>query len=144
MARKQSKIPLGKIKSFLVSQKEKLKLQKQKSKIDLLFERTKGITNPEQLMEIIMEIFDDTSGFPQVGKFYTFRYAAKTPKIRYDRHPLIALISIDESGFEGLNAHWGKKRRYSWEQVMSSFHVLETDEFNALRRIPYARFVINK
>ena len=100
---KRSKIPKGKVQSFLTSQKEKLRLQRQQSKIDLLFERTKGITSPEELMDIILQIFDQTEGLPQVGKFYTFRYAAKTPKIKYDRHPLIAMLSYDDKGFEGLN-----------------------------------------
>ena len=141
---KRSKIPKGKVQSFLTSQKEKLRLQRQQSKIDLLFERTKGITSPEELMDIILQIFDQTEVLPQVGKFYTFRYAAKTPKIKYDRHPLITMLSYDDKGFEGLNVHWRTRRRYNWEQVMSSFHVLEREEFNALRRIPYARFVINR
>lgn len=143
MARKRSKIPKGKIKPFLVSQREKLELQRQQNKIKLLFERTAGITNPEELMSIITSIFSDTE-FPNVGKFYTFQYAAKTPKIKYDRHPLIVVASMDDRGFEGYNAHWGRNRRYNWEQVMSSFHVLKSDEYNALRRIPYARFVINR
>lgn len=143
MARKRSKIPKGKVKSFLVTQKEKLKLQRQQTKIDLLFERTSGISNPEELMEIIMTIFDE-EGLPQVGKFCTFIYFAKTPKIKYDRHPLIIVLGTDKEGFFGYNAHWRKERRYNWEQVGSSFHMLEKDEYHALRRIPYARFVINR
>jgi len=103
-----------------------------------------GTKDPEDLMMIIMEVLKEDSIYPEVGKFYTFRYAAKTPKIKYDRHPLITMLSYDDKGFEGLNVHWRTRRRYNWEQVMSSFHVLEREEFNALRRIPYARFVINR
>ena len=46
--------------------------------------------------------------FLKVGGFYTFVYNAKTPKITYDQHPLIACVDLFSWGFRGLNFHWQK------------------------------------
>jgi len=49
--------------------------------------------DPEEMMLEIMERLNDTvTPIPEVGKFYTFVYNAKTPGKQYDQHPLIAWI----------------------------------------------------
>ena len=54
-----------------------------------------SINDPEDLMLIIMEALNDTvTPIPEVGKFYTFIYNAKTPNITYDQHPLIACTDL--------------------------------------------------
>ena len=67
--------------------------------------------DPEEMMLEIMEALNDTvTPIPEVGKFYTFVYNAKTPDITYDQHPLIACTDLQSWGFKGLNFHWRQSR----------------------------------
>ena len=53
--------------------------------------------DPEEMMLEIMEVLNETvEPIPEVGKFYTFVYNAKTPGESYDQHPLLSLIHISE------------------------------------------------
>ena len=61
------------------------------NRIEPIREELNSTNDPEDLMLIIMDAINDTvTPIPEVGKFYTFVYNAKTPKKRYDQHPLIA------------------------------------------------------
>ena len=89
--------------------------------------------DPEDMMLEIMELLNDTvTPIPEVGKFYTFVYNAKTLGESYDQHPLIACTSLEQWGFKGLNFHWEKSRNYPW------------NELDDLLAIPYAKFILNK
>jgi hypothetical protein len=95
MAKKVSKIPKGKIKPFLTSQKEKLEDQRQKekpeiklSKVQMMMQRISiGFDTPDEIMAVIQEVFSETEPYPRPGNIYTFVYTAKTPNIAYDKHP---------------------------------------------------------
>jgi len=162
MARKVSKIPKGKIKPLLTSQREKLSEQQQKpiqeeqtsetleqlevptkklNRIQMLEEAIlQGIDSEDEIMSIIQKIFDDTEKYPRPGNIYTFVYTAKTPGILYDQHPLLMVESIDLSGFRGYNVHWSDHRNYVWEGVGSSFHrVQRGEEFDYLHDVPYMK-----
>lgn len=162
MARKVSKIPKGKIKSLLASQREKLSEQqknaiqqeetsetldrlkvptKKLSRVQMLEEAIlQGIDSEDEIMSIIQRIFDDTEKYPRPGNIYTFVYTAKTPGILYDQHPLLMVESIDLSGFRGYNVHWSDHRNYVWEGVGSSFHrVQRGEEFDYLHDVPYMK-----
>ena len=57
--------------------------------------------DPEDMMLEIMELLNDTvTPIPEVGKFYTFVYNAKTPGETYDQHPLIACTALEQWGFK--------------------------------------------
>jgi hypothetical protein len=162
MARKVSKIPKGKIKSLLTSQREKLSDQqrsaiqqeetsetldrlevptKKLSRVQMLEEAIlQGIDNPNELMVIIREVFNDTEKFPRPGNIYTFVYTAKTPGIAYDKHPLVIVEAkgYSTSGFRGYNIHWSDHRNYVWEGVGSLFHRIQRgEEFDYLHDVPY-------
>jgi hypothetical protein len=164
MARKVSKIPKGKIKSLLASQREKLSEQqknaiqeeetsedlrrievptKKLSRVQMLDETISQATDdPDELMSIIQEIFDDTEKYPRPGNIYTFVYNAKTPGIAYDQHPLLMVESISLSGFKGYNVHWSDHRNYVWEGVGSSFHrIKKGEEFDYLHDVPYKKIL---
>jgi hypothetical protein len=164
MARKVSKIPKGKIKPLLASQREKLSDQqrgaiqqeetsedlgrievpaKKLSRVQMLDEAISQATNdPDELMSIIQRIFDDTEKYPRPGNIYTFVYTAKTPGILYDQHPLLMVESISLSGFKGYNIHWSDHRNYVWEGVGSSFHrVKKGEEFDYLHDVPYRKIL---
>jgi hypothetical protein len=106
--------------------------------------KSSGTTDPEDLMLIILDIFKDVSMIPEVGKFYTFVYNAKTPGLEYDQHPLIACTEIKSWGFIGINFHWRKYRNYTWNEVAGQLHIVQYEELDELLAIPYGKFLLNK
>ena len=98
--------------------------------------------DPEEMMLEIMEVLNETvEPIPEVGKFYTFVYNAKTPGETYDQHPLIACTHIEQWGFRGINYHWGKFRNYTWEEIGGVLYVVRPSEINDLRNVSYAYFL---
>ena len=96
--------------------------------------------DPEEMMLEIMEALNDTvTPIPEVGKFYTFVYNAKTPDITYDQHPLIACTSLERWGFKGLNFHWRQSRNYTWEELAGQLYIVQWNELDDLLAIPYGK-----
>ena len=102
--------------------------------------KEKKLIDREDIMIEIMDIFDVTKVVPEVGEYYTFVYNAKTPGINYDQHPLVAVTSVYNWGFQGINYHWNKRRRYTWEEVPGFLHIIRRDEINSMRNIKYAYY----
>ena len=101
--------------------------------------------DPEEMMMEIMEVLNDTvTPIPEVGKFYTFVYNAKTPDITYDQHPLIACTDLQSWGFKGLNFHWRQSRNYTWEELAGQLYIVQYNELDDLLAIPYGKFILNK
>ena len=101
--------------------------------------------DPEEMMLEIMEALNDTvTPIPEVGKFYTFVYNAKTPDITYDQHPLIACSSLERWGFKGINFHWRQSRNYTWEELAGQLYIVQWNELDDLLAIPYGKFILNK
>ena len=101
--------------------------------------------DPEDMMLEIMELLNDTvTPIPEVGKFYTFVYNAKTLGESYDQHPLIACTSLEQWGFKGLNFHWEKSRNYTWNELAGQIYIVQWNELDDLLAIPYAKFILNK
>ena len=112
---------------------------------DVVEELEKSIGDPEEMMLIIMEALNSTvTPIPEVGKFYTFIYNAKTPDITYDQHPLIACTDLQSWGFKGLNFHWRQSRNYTWEELAGQLYIVDYDELDDLLRFPYGKFILNK
>ena len=100
--------------------------------------------DPEEMMLEIMEALNDTvSPIPEVGKFYTFVYNAKTPGETYDQHPLIACTSLERWGFKGLNFHWRKSRNYTWNELAGQLYIVQRNELDDLLNIPYGKYILN-
>ena len=101
--------------------------------------------DPEEMMMEIMEALNDTvTPIPEVGKFYTFVYNAKTPDETYDQHPLIACTDLQAWGFKGLNFHWRQSRNYTWEELAGQLYIVQWNELDDLLTIPYGKFILNK
>ena len=101
--------------------------------------------DPEEMMLEIMELLNNTvTPIPEVGKFYTFVYNAKTPNITYDQHPLIACTDLQSWGFKGLNFHWRQSRNYTWEELAGQLYIVQYNELDDLLRFPYGKFILNK
>ena len=100
--------------------------------------------DPEDLMLMIMDAINYTvTPIPQVGKFYTFVYNAKTPNITYDPPPLIACMELFPWGFRGLNFHWEKYRNYTWEELAGQLYIVEWQELDELLSLQYGKFLLN-
>lgn len=164
---KRSKIPKDTVQPLISSQREKLEAQrKQKleeqirafekkvseSRTFALEQKIKNISDEEEIMMNILDTFKDIEWVPSVGKYYTFIYNAKTEmkeykgerdldKVYYDQHPLVAVFRIYRWGFEGLNYHWKKIRRYTWEEVAGPFHVIESKEMDYMKRVKYMKLI---
>ena len=116
------------------------------NRIELIKEELAAAVNdPEEMMLIIMEALNDTvTPIPEVGKFYTFVYNAKTPDITYDQHPLIACTDLQSWGFKGLNFHWRQSRNYTWEELAGQLYIVQYNELDDLLNFPYGKFILNK
>ena len=102
-----------------------------------------ALYDADDRMLAVTEILTETEVVPDVGRYYTFIYAPKTPRIRYDQFPLIACVGIFQWGFRGYNFHWPAFRNYTWEEVVGYLHTAYPLEMNDLRSIPYQNFQIN-
>ena len=130
--------------TFLQSQKRKLAEQRS-NRITPILDDLMGLEDVDDLMmEITDALTADDPRNVQSGKYYTFLYLAKTPNIRYDQHPLVAVFDVvPDWGFRGLNYHWGKMRNYTFDEVISGIYNVTEMEFRSLRSIPFGRFRLN-
>ena len=108
-----------------------------------LIDVCEGLTDPDDKMAEVLERLSQVEVVPDVGRYYTFIYRPKTPRIRYDEYPLIACTDVNRWGFKGLNYHWGSWRNYTWEEVQSNLHVVYPRELEDLRSINYQKFDLN-
>lgn len=111
-------------------------------RVNLLRENLKkyGYSSPDDIMLAIMEVFRDGEFIPDVGKYYTFIYSAKTKGVEYDEFPLVAVTEIQRWGFRGINFHWGEPKQYTWLEVNSKLLEIKQNEIEYLRSLPYAKF----
>ena len=119
--------------------------QKEDNRIRQYLSDLNNRTNdPEEMMMEIMEVLNETvEPIPEVGKFCTFVYNAKTPGETYDQHPLIACTSLERWGFKGLNFHWRKSRNYTWSELAGQLYVVQQNELDDLLNIPYGKYILN-
>lgn len=102
-----------------------------------------GKENGDDLMIELMEVLQESGKVPQAGKFYIFVYNAKTPNLRYDQNPLVAVTDVFSWGFRGLNLHWGESRQYTWDEVAGQIYEVYPSEIKDLQALPFANFRIN-
>jgi hypothetical protein len=121
--------------------------KKKTNQLKNLKESLLGGERPEELMnEILTRLSGSEVSFPTPGKYYTYIYYAKTPRILYDQHPLIRAGDILPRGFRGFNFHLGKIRQYNTQdndRLVSGLYELSREEFATLLSIPYRKLVQN-
>ena len=101
--------------------------------------------NLDDRMELIMYALNDTvAPIPEEGNICTFRYFAKTPKIKYDQHPLVAVTEIFPWGFRGLNFHLRTYRQYTWEELATQVYIVNRTELDDLLSLDYEKIVLNR
>ena len=59
-----------------------------------------NLTDPDDKMTEVLERLPEVEVVPSVGRYYTFIYRPKTPRIRYDEYPLIALYRSYSMGIQ--------------------------------------------
>lgn len=99
-----------------------------------------GLEKPDDLMIELMDILSPSGLVPDEGRFYIFVYNPKTPNIRYDQNPLVAVSNVFTWGFRGFNFHWGETRQYTWNEVVGQLYEVDAGEISDLREIPFANF----
>ena len=103
-----------------------------------------GTEDPDDLMLELMDVLGDSvTPVPDVGNFYIFVYAPKTPNLRYDAHTLVAVTDIFSWGFRGINFHWGEFRQYTWDEVIGQLYEINSEELNDLDAIPFQIIRLN-
>ena len=96
-------------------------------------------------MELIMYALNDTvTPIPEEGNICTFKYFAKTPNIKYDQHPLVAVTELFQWGFRGINFHLRDYRQYTWEELGTQVYIVQRDELDDLLSLDYGKFLLNK
>ena len=80
---------------------------------------------------------------PQLDLIKSPSVCPKTPNVQYDAHPLVAVSDIFQWGFRGINFHWGQSRQYTWQEIVGSLHVVNSDELQDLISIPYGKIGLN-
>ena len=102
-----------------------------------------NLLDPDDMMLEIMDVLGVEEILPDVGRYYTFVYQPKTPNILYDEYPLVAVTSIHEWGFTGVNYHWGDFRSYTWPEIPFKLHLIYPNEVDVMRSIPYQKIQLN-
>lgn len=102
-----------------------------------------GVETADDLMIELMSVLSETREPPKPGKFYIFVYNAKTPNIRYDQNPFVAVTDVYKWGFRGVNYHWGETRQYTWDEVAGGMYEVYPEELADLRRIPFGNIRLN-
>ena len=102
-----------------------------------------GNEDPDDLMLELLDVLEESGKIPSVGKFYIFVYRPKTPNIKYDQNPLVAVTDIFKWGFRGINFHWGEIRQYTLDEIPGSIYEVYKSELKDLEMIPFGKMRIN-
>ena len=102
-----------------------------------------GIKDPDDIMIELLGDLTEGPKVPQPGKIYVFVYNAKTPQLRYDQNPFVAVTDVFPWGFRGINFHWGEQRQYTWTEVAGGLYEVYPSEVKDLQMIPFANFKLN-
>ena len=122
---------------------EESKQEEQRNRISHIRDNLIGTEHPDDLMTKIIESLSASGRVPQEGKYYVFIYNAKTPNLRYDQHPMIAVTDVFEWGFRGINFHWNTHRNYTWNEIVDGLYEITHSELTDLDGVPFARFRMN-
>jgi hypothetical protein len=102
-----------------------------------------GTESADDIMLQLLEVLTETNEPPRTGSLYVFVYNAKTPNMRYDQNPLIAVTGVYQWGFRAFNYHWGKERNYTWDEVAGGMYEVYKEELTDLRRLPFGNIRLN-
>jgi len=102
-----------------------------------------GTEDPDDLMIKLISVLEEGGKVPESGKYYIFVYLPKTPNIKFDQNPLVAVSDVFSWGFRGINFHWGEVRQYTWSEIVGGIYEVYADELADVRELPFAKFGLN-
>lgn len=118
-----------------------------KNRVRSVIDNLTGKESPDDIMVELLDVLEETKSQPVAGKYYIFVYNPKTPNIRYDSNPFVAVTDVFQWGFRGLNFHWSKSsqgmRQYTWNEVPGGIYEVYASEVKDLQALPFANFRIN-
>tara|TARA_Y100000992_G_scaffold233362_1_gene164267 strand:+ start:32 stop:376 length:345 start_codon:yes stop_codon:yes gene_type:complete len=111
-----------------------------------LSEIVKDFFGGEDVDDVYQEVLGALSegGVPEVGKYYTFVYRPKTPNLRYDEYPLVAVTSVFSWGFKGINFHWGESRQYTFQEIVGGLYNITDEEITDARNLSFGKYRLNR
>ncbi|MGA1047986.1 MAG: hypothetical protein ACO3UU_08235 [Minisyncoccia bacterium] len=124
--------------------------QQIRNRIRPILEDLRSVSSPDKKMNMILEVIENTNRgmTPQAGKYYTFIYYAETPKLLYDKHPLIKAGDLLPKGFRGFNYHLGSIKQYNTEgngdRLVTGLYEVSIAEFDLLRKVAYQNLIKNR
>ena len=115
------------------------------NRIEPNIQEFKSEKNLVDRMDLILYALNDTvTPIPEAGNICTFKYYAKTPRITYDQHPLVAVSDVFPWGFRGINFHLRDYRQYTWAELGSQVYIVDNTELDDLMSLNYKKVVLNK
>ena len=100
-------------------------LENQTNRLEHVVNDIIGMPEVDDRFLAVMETLNDSVvTTPDIGRYYTFIYDPKTPRIRYDQFPLIACVGLFRWGFRGINYHWPGFRNYDWQQSIGNLYMM--------------------
>ena len=127
----------------LKQRKEKYPTENQYNRIRSVMDNIIGTEDPDDVMMELLDVLTESGKIPSAGKYYVFVYNPKTPNIRYDQHPLVAVTEVFEWGFRGINYHWGEVRQYTWNEIIDQLYEIYPEELADARELPIKKFRLN-
>jgi len=127
----------------LKQRKEKYPTDDKTNRIRSVMDNLVGIEKVDDIMNELRSSLTGSGKVPSTGKYYVFVYSPKTPNIRYDQHPLVAVTDVFEWGFRGINFHWGQVRQYTWNEVVDQLYEVYPEELDDARELPIKKFRLN-
>ena len=98
-----------------------------------------GVETADDIMGELIGVLSEGGKVPEVGKYYTFFYSAKTSGIQYDEHPLVGVTDIFSWGFRGINFHWGDNRQYDYNQIIGGLYEIYPEEMSDVIELGFAK-----
>lgn len=116
------------------------KTLKQRNRVSSIIKNLIGTERPDDIMRKLMQVLSESKSPPTAGRYYIFRYNAKTPNMRYDENPFVYVKKVYNWGFTGLNYHWGEDRQYTWEEISNGIrglYEIYVTEVGDVRKLPF-------
>ena len=113
------------------------------SRIAPLVDELAGIESADDIMQEVLGVLSE-GGSPETGNIYVFVYKPKTPNIRYDEHPLVAVTSVYSWGFKGINFHWGQSRQYTFPEIVGGLYNITDEEITDARNLSFGKYRLNR
>jgi len=127
----------------LKQRKEKYPTDNQFNRVRSVMDNLIGTESADEIMTELQKVLSESGKVPRAGKYYVFVYSPKTPNIRYDQHPLVAVTDVFQWGFRGINYHWGDFHQYTTNEIIGQLYEIYPEELADARELPFQKVRLN-